>query len=116
MISPLAHHTNACQRMLVWSVVLAKYTLIVNPDVVGTVVVATTPLYVAIAKGRLLICPDKGYVIDAEVLEGVRLPTVPPWVQDENDADPDERSGSFTENRQKWKHGHDAERRNLQQN
>ena len=23
----------------------------------------------------------------------------PPWVQDENDADPDERSGSFTENR-----------------
>lgn len=32
----------------------------------------------------------------------------PPWVQDGNDADPDERHGSFTENRQKWKRCPDA--------
>ena len=34
--------------------------------------------------------------------------TIPPWVQDGNDADPDERSGSFTENRQNWKRCPDA--------
>ena len=33
---------------------------------------------------------------------------VPPWVQDGNDADPDERHGSFTENRQNWKRCPDA--------
>ena len=40
----------------------------------------------------------------------------PPWVQDGNGADPDERSGSFTENHQNWKRRHDAERGNFQQN
>jgi len=44
------------------------------------------------------------------------LPRLPPWVQVGNDADPDECSGSFTENRQNWKRRHDAERRNFQQN
>ena len=33
---------------------------------------------------------------------------LPPWVQVGNDADPDERSGSFTENRQNWKRCPDA--------
>ena len=33
---------------------------------------------------------------------------IPPWVQVGNDADPYERSGSFTENRQNWKRRHDA--------
>jgi len=32
----------------------------------------------------------------------------PPWVQVGNDADPDERYGSFTENRQNWKRCPDA--------
>ena len=34
--------------------------------------------------------------------------TAPPWVQVGNDADPDERPGSFTENRQNWKRCPDA--------
>ena len=33
---------------------------------------------------------------------------IPPWIQVGNDADPDERSGSFTEKRQNWKHCPDA--------
>ena len=33
---------------------------------------------------------------------------LPPWVQDGNDADPDERPGSFTENRQNWERCPDA--------
>ena len=32
----------------------------------------------------------------------------PPWVRVGNGADPDERSGSFTENRQNWKRCPDA--------
>ncbi len=32
----------------------------------------------------------------------------PPWVQDGNGADPDERPGGFTENRQNWKRCPDA--------
>ena len=40
----------------------------------------------------------------------------PPWVQDGNGADPDERSGSFTENLQIGNHRHDAVRRKFQQN
>ena len=43
-------------------------------------------------------------------------PFLPPWVQVGNGADPDERHGSFTENRQNWKRCPDAERGNFQQN
>ena len=50
-------------------------------------------------------------VYDAPVKEAT-----PPWVQDGNGADPDERSGSFTEKRQNWNRRYDAERRNFQQN
>jgi hypothetical protein len=56
---------------------------------------------------------DIGKVKVVSVVEAVMYP---PWVQDGNDADPDERSGSFTENRQNWKRRHDAGRRKFQQN
>ena len=42
---------------------------------------------------------------------GVDVPVaafIPPWLQDGNGADPDERSGSFTENRQNWERCPDA--------
>ena len=59
--------------------------------------------------------PDNGMVISVhEFVTGIYI--APPWVQDGNGADPDERSGSVTENLQIWKRRHDAERRNFQQN
>ncbi len=47
-----------------------------------------------------------GYVIVSVFPVPIEL--LPPWVQVGNDADPDERHGSFTENRQNWKHCPDA--------
>ena len=58
--------------------------------------------------GKAIGCCIVNVFVDAEV--------TPPWVQDGNGADPDERSGSFTENHQNWKRRHDAERGNFQQN
>ena len=46
---------------------------------------------------------DIGNDIALPLLSPATVVTLPPWVQDGNDADPDERSGSFTENRQNRK-------------
>lgn len=42
--------------------------------------------------------------VTGKVVSVFKLSNLPPWVQVGNDADPDERSGGFTENRQNWKH------------
>ena len=60
---PWAHSTKAYHRTFVWSVALAKYRLIVKPEEVGEITDATTPVYVAMAKGKLFELPDSGYVI-----------------------------------------------------
>ena len=80
--SPLAHSTKAYHRAFVWSVALAKYRLIVKPEEVGEITDAITPVYVAMAKGKLFELPESGYVIVvvAVPLVGERLTATPPWL------------------------------------
>ena len=65
-----------------------------------TVYVAFAPVITA-KRHKALWESSMGYVT-------VRAFDIPPWVQVGNDADPDKRNGSFTENRQIWKRCPDA--------
>ena len=74
---------------------------------------AVVPMCVATDNFTALTFIGRDCVFDCWL---IFISTHPPWVQVGNGADPDERSGSFTENLQIWNHRHDAVRRNFQQN
>ena len=60
------------------------------------------------ANGNVIVCTGDSNTPEITVVLDVFPEHVPPWVQVGNDADPDKRNGSFTENRQNWKRCPDA--------